>query len=287
MSFIKTVQATNRNQNFKFNIEKYDSAMEVVEKCKTRPMTSNSFQDMANKSYGRWEGVSSYDEALSFLKHGYQPTVNDLKGAFKNTIKGDSSRFKFENAVAGFAPVVPLALKGVPQSMINMTMKPIKAKVVDIYYDMTCSCSTTSQQIINAGKTLLGAIIELEKQGYRFNLYAVQTYTDEYRRAISSDMLVIKIKNSSQPLDLKRVSFPLTHSAFFRIIGFDWYSKVPGGRYRSSYGCALAYKVDQRGLDEISKLVFGKNAIYIACSNIVSKDKEYLKEVLENGNSSN
>ena len=148
---------------------------------------------------------------------------------------------------------------------------------------MTCSCGTDSDDIIANGQKMLGAILDLEHQGYRINLYAVQSYND----GSSSDILAVKIKSSNQPLDLKRMSFPLTHTAFFRVIGFDWYSRFPKGKYRSGYGHALGYEYNDGQLKEFASKMFGDNAIYIAGSKILSRDEEYIKEVLKNAGKKN
>ena len=265
------------NRNFKANIERYESAHEVWQDCKARTITDSSFYDFNHKHVSRdWEGVDSYDEALQLLQGGYQPTVDKLAEALKMNRTVATKRTTFINDIAGFAPIVPLALKGVPNSMIASYTNPIKCKVVDIYYDMTCSCSTSPETIIQNGQKVLGAIIDLEKQGYRFNLYALQTYAEGY----DADILCVKVKASDKPLDLKRISFPLTHPAFFRVIGFDWYSKCPVAKYRSGYGRALAYEVsDHRNF---AKQAFGDNAIYISGTEIKHKDTEHLKEVFTN-----
>lgn len=269
-------------KGYKFHIEQFESAMEVAQTCKTRKMTSGSFDDVSKEASGDWYGVKSYEEALSLLSGGYQPTVEAMRGVFKATKSGMGTRFSFQNNVVGFAPVVPLALKNVPNSMVSMTMKPIKSKVIDVYYDMTNSAGTDSDDIIKAGQALLGAVIEMERQGYRFNLYAVQTYSD----SSDCDMLVVKVKSATQPLDLKRISFPLTHTAFFRVIGFDWYSKVPGGKYRIAYGHALGYEFKEKAkIDQICTELFGKSAVWFSGKDIKGKGKEYIKEVVGNGNS--
>ena len=186
-------------------------------------------------------------------------------------------RISFQNNIVGASPIVPLALKGVPNCMVDMKMKPIKCKVIDVYYDMTCSCGTNSDDIIKNGQKMLGAILDLEHQGYRFNLYAIQTYSDTK----SVDLLAVKIKSSNQPLDLRRMSFPLTHTAFFRVIGFDWYSKFPKGTYRGGYGCALGYELSNSEIKEFSRAMFGDNAVYFVGKNILHNDEEYIKEVLK------
>ena len=269
-------------KNMKVNVEFYDSAMEVYEDCKRRNITDSQFHDMANKEMGDFESVKDYDEALNFLRNGYQPTVNKLREKLSVRDPGQK-RISFQNNIVGSSPIVPLALKGVPNCMVDTKMKQIKCKVIDIYYDMTCSCSTKSEDIIKNGQKVLGAILDLEHQGYRFNLYAIQTYTD----STSSDILAVKIKSSNQPLDLKRMSFPLTHTAFFRVIGFDWYSKFPKGKYRCAYGHAIGYELNKSDLKEFSAKMFGENAIYIAGKNILHEDEEYIKEVLKNAGKNN
>lgn len=156
----------------------------------------------------------------------------------------------------------------------------MKAKVISVYYDITAACSVGSSDIIKAGQTLLGTIIELERQGYRFNLYACQGYSSES----DCDMLVVKIKDSGQPLDLKRISFPLTHTAFFRVIGFDWYSKVPDGKYRDNYGRGIAYRLSGDKLRRMGETLFGNASVYFSAKEIIKKDNEYIKEVIQNGN---
>lgn len=282
-TLIKKKVSTSGHRDFKVNLERYESAQEVVKHCQERPMTSSSFHDQSRASFGSWEGVRSYNEALDLLKNGYQPTVEKLKDTVKANRTGYGKRISFGNDIQGFAPIVPLALKGVPQSMVNMTMKQIKAKVIDVYYDMTTSAGTSSETIIENGQKLLGAIMGLEKQGYKFNLYAMQSYADEH----STDMLVVKIKSSDRPIDLKRISFPLTHTAFFRVIGFDWYSKVPDGKYRPGYGKALKFIMNQKELDELASQMFGKNAVLISGRHIQERDDEYIKEVLTNDKSKN
>jgi hypothetical protein len=282
MSTIITKNITIGSRKRNVNVEFYNSAMDVYEDCKKRTITDSSFDDKSKASFGRWEGVETYDEALKYLRNGYQPTVNKLKEKLKVQDPGQK-RISFTNNIVGSAPIVPLALKGVPNCMIDTRMKQIKCKVIDVYYDMTCSCGTDSDDIIANGQKMLGAILDLEHQGYRINLYAVQSYND----SSSSDILAVKIKSSNQPLDLKRMSFPLTHTAFFRVIGFDWYSRFPKGKYRSGYGHALGYELNDREMKEFATKMFGDNAIYIAGSKILSRDEEYIKEVLKNAGQKN
>ena len=276
VNFQKKVQAFGGGM---FNVEVFDSANEVVEVNSRRKMTSTRFYDMSKPSKidKSWTGVNSLEEACELMRSGYQPTVEKLKTGIKANVQGQGKRISFFNDVVGYAPIVPLALQGVPTSMQNSYMKPIKAKVLNIYYDMTASRSTSKEKIIEAGQKLLAAIMELEMQGYKFNLYAIQSYYDG-----SCDMLCTKIKSSNTPLDLKRISFPLTHTAYFRVIGFDWYSKTPKGKYRSAYGHAIGYDFDEKTMQKGFKEIFGENCVVFSCAKVLKNDKDHFKSVIVN-----
>lgn len=265
--------------DYKIKAEIYGSVNEMVDLLKTRPITDTEFYDQQKKDIDRsWTGVGSYQEALDLLKDGYQPVVKDLKTKLQTNITNDIKRMSFGNDVVGYAPIVPLVLQGVPKNMLNTRMKPIKSKVIDVYYDITCGCRTESSRIIENGKNVLGAIMDLEAQGYKINLYSIQTYSDRY----GADVLIIKIKDSKQPFDIKRMSFPLTHTAFFRVIGFDWYSKFPLGKYRSAYGHNIRVEHgEQKSTDIIRQLVGNDKAIVLFGSSISHESQEHIKEMLK------
>lgn len=262
------------------NIEMYNSAQDVVSDLEVRAKTDRRFDD----PYDDREFVgANKNEAYVMLREGYQPIVEKLKEKVRFTAYGIQKRFKTFNDVQGFAPIIPNSIMGLPKSMVNSSIKPIKTKVIDVFYDMTVSCYIESDDLIEAGLKILGIIMELETQEYRFNLYCVQTYYDSNN---GCDMLCVKVKSANQPMDLKRMSFPIAHTAFFRGIGFDWYSKFPKGTYRFGYGRAISY---EKTLDEITKefrLLYGNNAFYFSAKTIIEKDndaEEYLKGVLTHG----
>lgn len=269
---------------YKVMCESYNSAAEVVRDCKERPFIGGrGFDDMGDGHLGYhtpgWCGVQSYEEALQYLEQGYQPVVEQLKTKIKANLQGEAKRISFHNDVVGYAPIVPLAIMGVPNSMLNSYMKPIKAKVVDVYYDGTFRGMTSSDDIIATGAKVISVILKMEQQGYRFNLYQVQGYSDE----TGTNLMKVKLKDAAQPIDLKRISFPMTHTAFFRVIGFDWYSKTPRGRYISGYGKALSDIGKTKGkLGELFREMFGKNAVYVSGNELKYKGEggeQYLTEV--------
>ena len=261
----------------KLNIEFYTNAQQIVDDLQNRKKTDKCFKP-DEYAEPKWVG-GTREQTYTMLKEGYQPTVDKMRDLVKFTAQGVGKRTRFMNHVEGFAPIVPNAILGLPNSMITSYTKPIKNKVLDVYYDITASCLTSSKELIEAGQKLLGAIIELEAQGYRFNLYATQDY---YERGGSCDMLCLRVKSANQPFDLKRMSFPLTHSAFFRGIGFEWYSKFPIGTYRYGYGNAIAYEKTQEEIQDEFRRLFGKSVVYFSAVSILKEEADYIKGVLTN-----
>lgn len=260
----------------KCKIEQYAGTTALLADLNSRKMKSGGWHE---PQFSSWSGIASREELNRMLREGYEAPVQRLKEKVKVKATGSGRRITFKNDIVGANPIVPLAMMGVPNSMINMSMKPIKNKVLDVYYDMTCNCSINASQIEDAGEKVLGAILEMEAQGYRFNLYSVNSYADYG----DCDILAVKVKDANQPFDLKRMSFSLMHPAFFRVVGFDWYSKCPTSVFKVAYGRALGLEVGTIRAQEIYKQVFGKNAIFFQASEIVrGTSQEHIKEVLQN-----
>lgn len=283
MSIIQTKTVSQGNgKTFTANIEIFESTMELVEKCKTRKITDSHFDDKSRSSDYRksWHGVGSYREALDLMNDGWNEKVNELQAAI-GKIKATQSdkRICFQNDVHGFAPIVPLAILGVPNSMINSTYRPIKSKVISVYYDMTMSCGNDADVIVSNGRKVIEAIVKLENSGYRVNLFAVQAYNDSR----SGDVVAVKVKSANQPLDMKRLCFPIMHAAFFRVIGFDWYSKFPKGKYRHGYGVNMVDCIGETAAHATMKNLFGKEAVYIMGRSVKSHDTGYIVDTIKGG----
>ena len=272
-------------KNYEIISEEYNSAMDVANDCETRKITNHDFNDVRYSYEFGWNGCKNYDEAIDLLKNGYIDKVEKIQKEINKSVIGQSKRITFHNDIVGYAPVVPLAILGVPNSMINSKMKPIKAKVVEICYDVGCSAYVSSDNIIRIGLAFLKIIANMEMQGYRIKLTAVQGYSNHK----VLNLLRINLKSANQPLDLKRISFPTIHTGFFRVIGFDWFSKTPHGEYIGrGYGYPItATFSDKKDLREFVNQVFGKNAVYIAANwfvNVSDKNLEsQIKEAIEDG----
>ena len=273
---------------YKINIETYDSTAELVAQNARRKITSSKFKDVKKTSFSSdFEGCRDYDEACSLLRDGWTSGVARLQKAIGEVRPPRRKAFEFRVDACGFAPIVPSALLGLPNSMMTSIATVKRTKTISILYDMTLSCFNEPPVFEKNGAALLKVVLQLEQQGYRVELNVIQGYTDEN----SADCLVVRVKNANQFLDLKRISFPVAHSAFFRAIGFDWYSKFPIGTYRDAYGKAFCYAIGDADFyngDEFQELIekaFGNNSIYISGVDIQSHDVGYIVDTLKRGKS--
>ena len=277
----KKLKAKN---NEAVQVEVFSSALELVQVSDARPINFSSHGAGGSRAcvhedlswYG--PGVKSWEDISEMLHYGYQPITEKMK-SIPTSLSGEGKRPTFINDVVGFAPIVPLYLQNIPTCMVNTTKKVIKNKVLNIYYDMTANCGVEATDILSAGCDLLGAIMELELQGYRFNLSAIQTYP---RRDEGADILCVRVKDANRALDIKRISFPLAHPAFFRAVGFDWYERCPGATRRSGYGTALAYQYMRDDINKMFEELFGEKCVVFSAATDIRNSREDFKRVIEN-----
>ena len=263
-------------------VERFNSADEIVRVSDSRELRdAYRFNDTRSDLNKGFNGVDSWKEATNLLRYGYQPFVQKLKAKLDFTARGDGMKTAFRNDVVGFAPVVPLAIMGVPNNMINMYKQPVKNKVVNIYFDKVAVCINSVKQIEDACAMFMSALINIEMQGYRVNLYITESHSDG--RYV--DMMCLKVKDANMALDLQRISFPLAHTAFFRAIGFDWFKRCPSAKItRSGLGTTMSrnYTHDEirRGYEEI----FNEKCIVFEMEEIIRNDEQYIIDTIANAN---
>ena len=216
-------------------IEQFNSFDDLLHTCDKRKYNFGYGRDNLG---GSWAGCNSYEEARKLLTHGWSEKIELMKKSIKELSLGTADKISFKNDVVGYAPIVPNAILGLPQSMINNVRKPKKAKVVNIQISMDFNSGVNQDEIIKWGSNLVNKIINLENSGFRVKLEYIGSFQrDDSESGIH--ICRIPLKNEFQPLDLKRIMFPLCHSAMLRIIMFDWYERLPKAKRLSGYGRAL------------------------------------------------
>lgn len=246
--------------------EQFDSFEELLRTCDKRK--NNGGYNRNYRDDETFIGVNTYEEAANMLRYGYAPNIQEVRTKINKTINTVTSKngIAFRNDVVGFAPNVPNAIMGVPQSMISMKRVPKRAKVIHMIVDIGVLGKKTAEQVNSWGIKLIEKIISLEMSGYRIRL--------EYLKCISNDqnnnyfLVRVLMKNEFNPFDLKRMSFPLSHVAMQRAIVWDWLERIPderAKRYFYSYGQSLSCNEAKSRRDFVRSMLCKDPNTYMIC----------------------
>lgn len=186
----------------------------------------------------------SYDEARQLLRAGYKEVVPKIQRKLRESQKISSQllamlpKDQVHNMPVGFIPHVPNAIRGLPDSMINIEKADQKRKVIDVFYSMHGSWVQDTDWFVNAGAALVSAINIVETAGIQTKLHLAFATTE------CNDQILfpsIVIKNFGERFSIQKVSFPLVHPSMFRRIGFRYIETCPGMEedFSRGYGHAL------------------------------------------------
>ena len=194
--------------------------------------------------------TSSYRESEDLMSKGYKEGLEKLEQAKSKKITASSKMTKPipQVGIVGFAPHVPNAIAGIPQSMISRAVQTQKSKVINILYDCTESCSTPTSDFVQAGRNLLDLIVSLEANGNRVALDIMICACTRKQKVAC----VVRIKDYRQPINPLKVSYPLIHPSFFRRQGFKFIETSPAITdydFADGYGHALKYEIQNGSTD--------------------------------------
>lgn len=183
----------------------------------------------------KFTGTDSYDAANVLLRDGDEKNAAALKAAAAVHVRtlGEGRRNRRYNAVCGGAANVPAALLGLPKTMIRTEKVTYKdSKVLNICYNGTASCDVDKNELKDTAAALMGALMGLEKNGYRVNLYLYfgsqcRDYSRRGRVYDSCNMFV-RIKDSGQYLDIKKTAYPLVNPSMLRRHYLRFVETAPG-----------------------------------------------------------
>ena len=189
------------------------------------------------RKYRTEEGIYVTDfQNITELVHFIE--TNEVYPNFKNKASGPDSisgdkRFteteNFEEAketginmkqktvydVAGYQCSVPRYLQGIPTNMINKKSVAQKNKVITINKNCSYRAMDSAETIRTESVKVLQLVNRMEKQGYRVNLNVI--FGSEKRNTVVTK---VRIKSSSQKLNIKQTAFPLVHPSMLRRIIF-------------------------------------------------------------------
>lgn len=227
-----------KKDGYEYIIENYESIDELLTTLDKRTLIKGATCSTTRTSTDSWSG-ETYEDAIKYLKYGDNRKIDVVMKKFKQAqTSGSNNKLVFENDVVGFQPIIPNAIQGLPLSMINSRLKPKKQKVVTIRLSLNVVSHVSSDAVYNFGSKVIEKVVQLEKSGFRVRVEL--SYINYNHNAGQMLVVNIPLKKENQPLDLKKLVFPMSNVAFQRRIIFDWYDRTPGVKYDCCYGRSLS-----------------------------------------------
>jgi hypothetical protein len=209
-------------------IEEFSSLSQLISELSRRDNNQVMRNEHSSQKKGdSWAGTNTYEEAVKYILGGYEKPLDALKRGVitANTKSTSPRRCRPMNDIIGYVPNVPAAVIGLPQSMIRQGIEPKKSKIINIIYSPDANFMTSSETIEKAGIAVLSLINNLEKNGYRIAL-SIAFYVGEKNN--EEAIAMVKVKDWRQPIDLKKIAFPICNSGMLRRFGFKWLETCKG-----------------------------------------------------------
>lgn len=241
----------------------------------------------------KFTGTQNIEEAIELLKNGWDDGFEKIKLSDTNNVPVKTKTvYKNEYDVVGGNACVARYLQGVPTNMIRKVGYQQKTKIINIYKSIGYMASYSTNTIFKDAKITSQVINALESKGYRCNLYMVFCSSENKSSNINYGEVTsirIKIKDAGQPLNLKKIAFPLSHPSMLRRLIFRVMELVNTTNFIRSrnYGYPLdniyksLFNLDdkmQKGKEEYSKCYkMEKNDVFLPVN---MKDAESVLKVI-------
>lgn len=173
--------------------------------------------ELSSQREGRlsYYGTSSYEDADNLFRTGDRELFKKLKTAEIKRVRGTgfAKKNQYYTSVCGFVPHVPNYVQGLPNNMINKrVVRYQSSKVVNIVYNPTVYVGVTSDEMIQAALNVINAVIGLESNGYRCNIYILMS---SYKKNDSVTAMV-RIKTSEDYMDKLKLVYPMVNPSMLR-----------------------------------------------------------------------
>lgn len=175
----------------------------------------------------RFTQTNDFDEAVNLMKDGWSDMAKKLNAKLQVNEKQNAmvNKRKMVNSVAGFQPIVPLYLAGVPTNMVSQKMVPVKQKIINITKSVSYSAFVSTETIIEESVKAMQIVKKLEAMGYRVNL-SIALGSKESDGEVEVYAKVC-IKHANEKLNISKLAFPLVHPSMLRRLFFRYIEVCP------------------------------------------------------------
>lgn len=225
--------------------------------------------------------LHSLEEAYTLIHHGWIDKVREVERIHKraldiHTLDVVKSPL-FTSSVEGFAPHVPNAIQGLPNSMIRVQQKPLTARAISIYFETVHPHYVDPNVFVAAGVGIARAVNLLDLTGTRVKLHAYAPNYDRWSEELY--VLSLTLKDYQERFSLRKCLFPLAHPGFLRRLIFRWIETIPNLTHRlDGYGASYSYHLvdDVKAETYLKQLnTMAPNGVYISSKSLPeSEDPE-------------
>ena len=228
--------------------KKFDSVTELSDFIKKTPQTKEGKKYSASlKGSKSFCGTENFEEAENLLIYGDSENAENVRKNIEQItagLKGKNKSFKgaktlsysLKSSAVGFLPIVPKYLAGEPENMLTLhKVQNQTTKVLNVLVYIGALCDVTAEELNLCLCRILCAVFELEKDGFRVNLFAVSTAS--FKRGKDGVFgYSVKIKDSGQKIDLLKIAYSLCNPSSLRRHGFAVFERLDGSKLKVVLG---------------------------------------------------
>lgn len=176
----------------------------------------------------RFNYSNSLAESVELCQHGWQavrPDVDKLLGVLEERLTDAfGSYFVTEYQTSGAVVDMGRFVTGEPECMLEFVQEPQArmGRVVKIVVNASCSWNIDQQLILNRGVAILALIDTIHKMGV-----GIELWWEESASAAIHFTNLIKLHDSSEPMDIDAIMFALANPDMLRRLQFSVQEQHP------------------------------------------------------------
>ena len=202
-----------------------------------------------NSMRTEFTGTKTFNEAMGMLENGWYEEAKKIEKELsvekRNVFEKDE--VKFIQSVAGFHPIVPNYLIGLPNSMVSSKIVAKKQKVVTLNLSISFSAIVSAKEIEEVCIKALRIVKSIEAKGCRvnFNVFFASKEPDYATGHMRYSTIKLRVKNANERLNVSKVCFPVVHPSMLRRIFFRVVEICPIFTREFTYGYGVAMSNDE------------------------------------------
>lgn len=220
-------------------MEYHDSLKEMVDYAQ-----ANTSPRASDKNDSGWSNTKNLQHACELAHNGWHDVrteVDILLDSLKDTL-ADRLETRFVNVygVAGGTVDIGRYVTGEPECMVSWQSEPQASmgRVVRILVNGIVSSNVDADHILRRGVAIVALLDTLHKLGVGVELYWESAHAPHESKRDRTLTTVVKIHDSSEPLDIDSVVFSMAHPSMLRRLQFSCQEQ---SQYASEWGVGNGY----------------------------------------------